>query len=694
MNYNLFNLFFKSFFMKKRHVSQTDATRFKRFSRKSYGIFNSLNRVVNTGVVAVSILAWASIGNSHASTTTLESQSQEYLEEQEKELDEVVVTASRISLPINLSSRLVTVISHEEISRAPIQNLQDLLNYIAGVDITQRGAHGVQADISIRGGSFDQVAILLNGVNISNPQTGHLSLNLPINISDIDRIEIIHGASAITYGASAFSGGINIITKKNPQHKAKTSVQGGMFGLFNAELGGALRTTNGVHQLSAGYRRADGDQPNSDYQISNIFWQSRWHSQQSTVDIQAGFLGKDFGANTFYSARYPNQYEKTKNYYASIKAQTGDKLKISPVVYWNRTNDEFQLIKGSSSPIPYNYHQSDVYGANINLDYISAYGITSFGAELRSEAVKSSVLGTLMREPRGKYRYSASRTNVSYALEHNILLKEWTITAGLLANYNTFVEGRYKFYPALNVAYRPNHLWRIFASWNESTRMPSFTELYYRTRTHQSGANLKPETMKSAELGAHFNSRTVKGHFTSYINKGKDIIDWTKTSSTDSIWQSVNHAKITTLGFDSGVKVSLNDVFAFMPTGSLLQIDYTKQHQRKAASSLISSYSFNFLRDKFVTKLDLPFTEKWGSSLSWRWQKRNGFFAYYATPTAQAVTRPYPSFSTMDMQVYFKPKEHMKLFANINNLYNTSYYDLGNVPQPGFWATAGISYAW
>ncbi len=86
------------------------------------------------------------------------------------ELDEVVVTASKVNLPLSLAAKQVTIISRQEIERAPVRSIEDLLNYVAGVDILQRGPHGVQADISLRGGSFDQTAILLNGVNLTNPK--------------------------------------------------------------------------------------------------------------------------------------------------------------------------------------------------------------------------------------------------------------------------------------------------------------------------------------------------------------------------------------------------------------------------------------------------------------------------------------------------------------------------------------------
>ncbi|MCD7902125.1 MAG: TonB-dependent receptor plug domain-containing protein [Bacteroides sp.] len=134
-------------------------------------------------------------------------------------LEEVTVTSSRISMPQAQTPKLVTVITRDEIKKAPVNSILELLSYAANIDVLQRGPHGAQADISIRGGSFDQTAVLLNGVNISNAQTGHYSFDIPVNLSDIERIEVLHGPSALVYGTSAFSGGINIITKKIPKKR-------------------------------------------------------------------------------------------------------------------------------------------------------------------------------------------------------------------------------------------------------------------------------------------------------------------------------------------------------------------------------------------------------------------------------------------------------------------------------------------
>ncbi|MDU1903878.1 MAG: TonB-dependent receptor [Dysgonomonas sp.] len=672
--------------MNQKRFSESKAFRFKRFGHKAYSAFNSMHKVVNIGVITGCMLTFANTGEASAQVARVSEETEKIAE---KELNEVTVTASRIEVPIEQAAKLITVISREDIQRAPVQSIQDLLNYAAGIDVLQRGGHGVQADITIRGGSFDQTAILLNGVNVSNPQTGHYSFDLPINLNDIERIEIIHGPSSIIYGASAFSGGINIVTKKNPTHKAYGKVQVGGHGLFGVEANGVLKSGTSTNQLSVGYNTADGYTPNNDYDILNLLWQTRMYVEDnSKVDIQLGYNKKQYGANTFYSAAYPNQYDKTNSYLASIRGETGSKLKFIPQVYWNRHHDTFQLIRGDESEVPYNHHRTDVYGANLNLQYTSQLGITSFGAEFRNEGIVSSVLGKEMDKPDGKYTKSDDRTNISYALEHNILFDKFSLSVGVLANYNTALRGNYKFYPNINTSYQLLDELKVYGSWAKATRMPTFTDLYYTTKTHAGNTDLNPENSEAFELGFKYSKPFIKAYITGYLMEGKDLIDWIKENPDDK-WESRNLTRIDRKGLEVGSTIFFKE---FIPQlgNTTLQLAYTRQHQKKNSGDLISNFSLNYLRDKFTAQISHPIYKDISASWNFRWQKRMGNYLKYEDlkPTTQV---PYADFSILDARINWKINDFL-INLSVNNIFDKQYYDLGNVPQSGFWMMTGISY--
>ncbi|MDR1698674.1 MAG: TonB-dependent receptor, partial [Prevotellaceae bacterium] len=625
----------------KKKQKQNFAVHFKRWSRKSYAAFSSLGRVVSIAVLPVIYMGATDV---KANTATDSIHFATSLSEEAIELDEIVVSATKVELPLNLAAKQVTVITKQEIQRSPVQSVQDLLNYVAGVDVLQRSPHGVQADISLRGGSFDQVAILLNGVNLTNPQTGHYSFDIPINLSDIERIEIVQGPSSLVYGASAFSGGINIITKKDTESNVFAQAEGGMYGLFGTELRGAYKAESSVHSLSAGYKRADGDVDNSDYNIVNALLQSRFTLSNANIDFQAGINDKKYGANTFYSAAYPNQYDDTRRIFASVRGETYGKLKFIPQMYWSRFYEEFQLVRGDSSQIPYNNHRSDVFGMNLNMQYTSSLGITSFGSEFRNEEILSSVLGKPLENPVGKYTNSDSRTNISYFAEHNFLLDKFTLSLGGLLNHNTALADKFRFFPAVNASYRAMRGMNIYASWNQATRMPTFTDLYYTTATHTGYANLEAELSEAFELGAKYSHGIVRANFAAFYIKGRNMIDWIK-EQPDALWESRNHTKVDRMGFDTSVSLNLAGRIPFAPT---LTLGYAYIHQNVLENELISNYTLNHLRHKFTANLYHEVIRNLTLSWHFRWQERAGSYVQYVD-LKPAETVHYKPFGLLDI---------------------------------------------
>jgi iron complex outermembrane receptor protein len=667
--------------MNKTYLKRKNAFRFKRFANKSYSAYNSMHKIVSIGVLSFATLTCAAQKEAVAQGKDTIKINQIA----DKNLDEVVIWASADE-PVNQVAKIITTITREEIGRLKPQSIQDLLSYAASVDIQTRGSHGVQADVSIRGGSFDQSAILLNGINISNPQTGHYSFDIPINISDIERIEILHSPSAIVYGASAFSGGINIITKKNIDNELSAKLEGGSYGLFAGEIGGAYRIKNVDNRLSMGYKQSDGYIENSDYRIFNLLYGSRVNLKENKIDIQLGYNKKNYGANTFYSAAYPNQYDNTSSVLTSVKGEFGSKLKFLPSIYWNRHYDRFELIKNSGKS---NNHRSDVLGSNLNMQYHSKLGLTNFGLELRNESILSNVLGLMMSSPIGDYTKKDNRLNLSYMLQHNIKYKGFTMAMGVLGFENTSFKQAFKLYPSLSVDYKINNNINVFSSYSQSSRLPTFTDLYYTTKTHIGNTDLKQEESESVELGSKYRNRYFLSYVSGFWLGGKNMIDWVKKNPDDK-WESKNITQISKFGLEVGVKLFLNEIISSLKYPTTLKIDYSRMHQEVIKNEYISNYALNYLRDKLTAQLYLPlYKDKLSATISFRYQKRMGQYLKYEDlkPTQK---EDYPAFTTMDISLNYNFK-NFNIYCNMNNIFNTKYFDLGNVPQPGFWLIGGVS---
>ena len=200
--------------MYKALFNKRKALVFKQFTHKGWSLFACLGRVVVISVLSASTLRNATAANRHVSTD--EEPADTARIDKELTVDDIEVTASRAPLALGQAARMVTVLTRDDIQAAPVQSVNDLLKYAAGVDVRQRGPLGAQTDIGIRGGTQEQMTILLNGINICDPQTGHNAFDLPCNLSDIERIEVLEGPAGRVYGTSSLMGAVNIVTKNRP----------------------------------------------------------------------------------------------------------------------------------------------------------------------------------------------------------------------------------------------------------------------------------------------------------------------------------------------------------------------------------------------------------------------------------------------------------------------------------------------
>ena len=185
----------------------------------------------------------------------------------EKNLDEVIVSANRAQIEGNITS--VQIISLEEIENAPVQTIEDLLEYAMNVDVRQRGGQGVQADISMRGGTFEQVLVMLNGIKLNDPQTGHHTMDLPVSLEQIERIEIITGGASRIFGNYAYTGAINIITKSEMANSV--SISGGENAFKSGGINYHTSTGNLKHNISVNQKESDGYIEGMDYKIKNYY---------------------------------------------------------------------------------------------------------------------------------------------------------------------------------------------------------------------------------------------------------------------------------------------------------------------------------------------------------------------------------------------------------------------------------------
>jgi len=701
--------------MFKQRFNQRKALRFRQFSRKGYALFACLGRVVTICVLSVATLRSAAatkaadvtVADGSPTGITAAADSTDKM----VTLDDIEVTASRAPLALGQTARIVTVLSREDIQAAPVQSINDILKMAVGVDVRQRGPIGAQTDVSIRGGTQEQMTILLNGINICDPQTGHNSFDLPCDIGDIERIEILEGPAGRIYGTSSLVGAINVVTNLTPTlseergRNAQVRLEGGSFGYlstgcrlqFAPPVGGV-----GGGSLSASFTRSDGysrskaGSLNADYEGFKAFWNSQFSILHSSFSCYAGISTKGYGSNTFYSAKYDEQYERTTKLYTALQGEIACKLyekdgkvfglHLKPSIYWNRSHDRFELIRGSEEKVPFNYHRTDVFGINLNSWFDWLLGRTAFGAEFRNEDIVSTNLGEPLNEPFSHYKAGLNRSNLSFHLEHNIVFSHFTLSAGFVAVKNTWNQMPFTVYPGIDASLRLGNHWKVYASYNASLRMPSFTELYYSVGGHKADKYLKPEELHAVEGGVKYYARAVTAQASVFHHHGHNMIDWVMdTRDPDAVWQSVNHTKINTIGIEASATLDLERA-CHLPHSTLL-VAYCYQHQRKDEEPFIQSqYALEYLRHKLTATLRCRLTEQLGLTINYRWQDRMGSY----TDTSGNICDYHP-YSVVDARLAWDANT-WSLYLEGNNLTGHRYIDYGNVPQPGTWLTIGCKW--
>ena len=673
---------------RQRFKASAEALRFKHFTRRSYALFSCIGREVIVCTLSVATLTNAKAEGISTKPAPLAAAT-DSLGREEVKLDEVLVTGSRAPLTALQSAKIVSVISRDDIQRAEAASVNDLLKLATGVDVRQRGGFGVQTDISINGGTFDQITILMNGVNISSPQTGHNAADFPVSLSDIERIEVLEGASARVFGSSAFNGAINIVTRSDRDSNLRLSAEGGSFGTFGGDASLNISSANLSQKLSTGYTQSDGGTENSDFKRRRVYYMGNYASRFVDMQWQGGLSSQDYGASTFYSAKFNNQWEATRRIIASaladIKPLGDERLVVSPQLYWHRDIDHYQLTRGKEgAKNGENYHRMDVYGASVNAHATWLLGKTALGFDLRKEHILSTAYGTLLSENEWtgihgsdrSYDHRGDRTNTSIFLEHNVILGGFTLSAGVLANRNTGLDNDFRFYPGVDLSFRPNDMWKFYASWNKALRVPTYTDLYTSNSVQQGDPNLRPEKNSTFKAGTRFRTRGFEALLSGFYAKGTDIIDWVYTTAERGKYHAMNIGKLDNMGYSVDATLFVQEL---LPGSFITRVKagYARIQQDHSTSQQVygSLYALEYLRHKATLQVDHRIWRQLSASWAVRWQERMNNYSPY-TKVDCKLQWTAPTYS---------------LYLKADNLTCHRYYDLGAVKQPGLWLMAGGS---
>ena len=575
-------------------------------------------------------------------------------------LQEVIISSTRIDLPFSKNSRTIQLITAEDMKKAGVTNVADALQQIAGIDIRRRGTNGTQADLYIRGGSFDQTLLLVDGIKVDDAQTGHHTMNLALPIEVIKRIEIIKGPAARIFGQNAFNGAINIITKDVPETDVSLRVQGGSYNQFNADVTAGINLDESSHIIHYSQNTSEGYRFNTDFDNQNFVLKSTFNKKNLPIAMLISLSDRNFGANGFYaSPAAVNQYEETMASLIGFSTviKKGN-FTWKPRVYWRRNEDEYVFVRNNPS-IYRNLHISNKIAAELNGSYTSNIGITGFGIEAAKVYLSSNNLG------------DNNRFVSTLFLEHRLELfdKKMDITPGVAVTY--FSDFKFFAFPGIDIGYQVLDNLRVYGNLGYTYRVPTFTDMNYKSPTTIGNPELEPEKAFSQEIGLKWNTAGFNASVAVFNRDSNRLIDYVKMQNTDP-WQPQNIQDVTTKGFET----QLDYTFAINSFNQKLQLGYSFiEDQVKQSSYNFSQYSVNSMKHQVVGSYYMQFLKNFTNSILYRYSERTNGDSYSVVDLGAAYTLKAFEFS---------------LFAN--NIFNAEYTETNFVPMPKGNLLFGIRY--
>jgi len=590
--------------------------------------------------------------------------------------EEIIIQRNRLEIPFSQATRNVDILTAEEIKKLPVRTVNELLAYVGGVDIRQRGPFGNQADISIDGGSFEQTLVLINGVKLLDAQTAHNMMNIPVPLEAIQQIEVLKGPAARVYGINALTGAINIVTKDSgssfvavntyagSSFQEKEDGDGdGIYGGGGIQLTGNFSTEKQNHLISMSQDLYNGQRYNTAQSNTRLFYAGNHKiNKQHSLQWMGGYTYNDFGANGFYAApgdKNSNEIVETALFSVSSSHQFG-RFKISPRIS-NRYNEDDYRYLGKDIDIARSKHYANALMAELNTSVKTTIGDFGLGWESRFDEINSSNIGQHQRDNHG--------ISAEY---QGIFWRKLIASAGVYVNYNTDYD--WQVYPGVDLAYRFTPNWKLSASAGSGQRIPSFTDLYLNQLPGNVGnPNIKPEDAWAYEANLRYSKKSLKVQVGYFYRSITDYIDWVRDLPTLP-YSPVNIGENLVHGVSANVSQQF-EIKNNHQLGYKISYNYLKPSY-KAEEDIQSKYVLESLRNQLIVGLNYSYKD-------FSIQVTNRFIE-------RELNDPY---NLLSVRVNYDIKS-FSIYADASNILNEKYVEAGAVPMPPSWFTLGVRYLW
>jgi iron complex outermembrane receptor protein len=552
----------------------------------------------------------------------------------------IVVTGTYEPLPLEEVDRAVSVIRVPEF--APVANtLADLLRLDPSADLRARAPDGVQGDLSIRGGTFGQTLVLIDGVRVNDAQSGHHNLDIPVPLDAMARIELLKGVGSTLYGSDAIGGVVNIVTAEPEGRLFRVRTALGNHGVNQQRAIGTFAAGPVFQTFAASRDFSSGFAPNRDYR--NLSAYSRTSVRQT--DLTLAYNDRPFGADKFYGNF--NSWENTKTWFASVHQEVGGGTDLS--FAYRRHSDLFVLYRDRPEVFT-NRHASENWQAAVRRRQNLARNVTlHYGLEGFRDAVDSTNLG----------QHTRARGAVYGSIDFRVL-RRFSFTAGVREEVYGSLASQLS--PTFSMGTWLSEKVKLRAAVGRAFRVPTYTDLYYHDPANLGSPDLLPERAWSYEGGLDlFPSSDIRAEITVFHRREENGIDYVRRSPTD-VWRATNIHRLRFTGVE-----------AALATRWGLRLSYTGLHgAQRALESVESRYVFNYPSHSAVAG--------WlKSARGWVARARIGAL----------VRRGRSPYAVVDLYGA-RASGRLRPFLQLTNLAGTRYEEIPGVAMPGRAVVGGV----
>ena len=522
-----------------------------------------------------------------------------------------VEVGSRISSRLPALTRSLQILTQDEIAALPVRTVSELLDWATGVEVLSRSP--AQSDLSIRGAGFEGVLVLVNGVRMSDPQTGHFDLNLAVPLSQVERVEVLRGPASALYGADAVGGVVNIVTRQGGS-PFQATLEGGSWGTGRLSLGGGVGTAEGPSlQVGGELSRSDGHRPGTDFEAAQLHVTAAAPVAAGRLSAELGVSHRDFGAQDFYDT-FPS-FEKTRSYDASLHwiAPGGSRIQWESRASIRRHDDEF-ILKRDDPDYYLNDHTSYQGGGEL-LGRTSLVGglDLAVGGEVYRDVLRSSNLGN-RAESRGAAFGEVVVGRGGATILSAGIRNDWHQGFGSFAS------------PSLSGSVRVNSDLRLRGAIGRSFRAPTWMERYYQDPGHVGRSDLEPERAWSGEVGVDVTrSALARVSVTGFYRRSTSIIDWARPldAPEGTPWETHNVEEATFKGLEAEAELRGPVGLTLLAGGMLLSVD------SEETEGLYSKYALRPITEKMTLGVQWSSGESVVVGVNGQHGKRVGEDPYY-----------------------------------------------------------------